>query len=513
MRRGMRLEKGYCEKKYLSKSYRVELELLRVDFGILEESVEGNHEARRGSRKKELGLSVVVIQRVKVRKAEDDECEGIESGKGSPKVARVLSDGAFIASSRDKIQNEYLGGTSPIWLGSNGEDPHKYLRDFSCACDLLRPHGGEVPKVVSCGVCGMLGHHNDQCPKIKEVKVMRGFKRNDSQSNIYNSGWKDHSNLRLSQSRKEFKNDEELLEFFKKVEVNLPLLTATKSIPRSFISPLGVVEDALVKVGHLMFTEFYINEMNKEFARTSPTILLGRPFLKTAKAIINVDKGLLSVEFDGNVMSFNIFDHVDNEFAKEKPTDDDLSIFLNFVTSINDEHALVDNVTTHEQHALGNNFTSSNEHDLGRDIKDDDEQILKSIDIDNDHDINTHIKNFEKENDLKNDSCEENEIELKVLPFHLKYVFLGEKNTYVVVSIHPFEHTISILRKGQNTRFNDKGAFNPTLKEVVKKEVLKLKDIGIIYLVLHNTWLNPIHVVTKKIRMTIVKNSQDQMIE
>ena len=49
--------------------------------------------------------------------------------------------------------------------------------------------------------------------------------------------------------------------------------------------------------------------MNNEYAHTSPTILLGR-FLKTAKTIVNVDKGLLSVEFDGDVVSFNIFDDV-----------------------------------------------------------------------------------------------------------------------------------------------------------------------------------------------------------
>uniref|UniRef100_A0A9I9EH58 Uncharacterized protein n=1 Tax=Cucumis melo TaxID=3656 RepID=A0A9I9EH58_CUCME len=46
--------------------------------------------------------------------------------------------------------------------------------------------------------------------------------------------------------------------------------------------------------------------MNNKYACTSPTILLGRQFLKTAKAIINVDKGLPSVKFDGDVVSFNI---------------------------------------------------------------------------------------------------------------------------------------------------------------------------------------------------------------
>ena len=45
-----------------------------------------------------------------------------------------------------------------------------------------------VKGVVSCGVCGLLGHHNDQCPEIKEVSALGGYRRNDSQSNAYNSG-------------------------------------------------------------------------------------------------------------------------------------------------------------------------------------------------------------------------------------------------------------------------------------------------------------------------------------
>ena len=36
------------------------------------------------------------------------------------------------------------------------------------------------------------------------------------------------------------------------------------------------------------------------------------------------------------------------EVAKNDVSDDDLSIFLDFVTSINNEHPLVHNVVTHE---------------------------------------------------------------------------------------------------------------------------------------------------------------------
>ncbi|XP_050945501.1 uncharacterized protein LOC127150853 [Cucumis melo] len=78
---------------------------------------------------------------------------------------------------------------------------------------------------------------------------------------------------------------------------------------RSFISPLGIVEDVLVKIDKLIFpVDFYILEMNEACLKPSHSILLGRPFLKTAKAIINVNKGSLSVEFDGDIVTFNIFE-------------------------------------------------------------------------------------------------------------------------------------------------------------------------------------------------------------
>ena len=37
-------------------------------------------------------------------------------------------------------------------------------------------------------------------------------------------------------------------------------------------------------------------------------ILLGRPFLKTARTKIDVHEGTLTMEFDGEVIKFNIFD-------------------------------------------------------------------------------------------------------------------------------------------------------------------------------------------------------------
>ncbi|KAL4030354.1 hypothetical protein IC575_008590 [Cucumis melo] len=212
----------------------------------------------------------------------------------------------------------------------------------------------------------------------------------------------------------------------------------------SFISRLRVVEDVLVKVGNLIFpTDFYIIEINNEYVCTSRSILLGRPFLKTAKALINIDKGLLNVEFDCDIVSFNVFydvnwssnDHVslcalntleplelletlqeheqfnkltdqatlkyvDNVFAKNEPSDDDLSIFLNFVGCVNEDHALVNEFASNGQHLSNNDFAYTNELDLGKNLDKDDEYILEFNDIDDRQDIDIHIKVCEKEHDL-----------------------------------------------------------------------------------------------------------------
>jgi hypothetical protein len=50
------------------------------------------------------------------------------------------------------------------------------------------------------------------------------------------------------------------------------------------------------------------------------------------------------------------------------------------------------------------------------------------------------------------------------------------------------------------------------MREVVKKEVLKLLHVGIIYRVLHSEWISPVQVVHKKGRMTVVKNKKNKLI-
>ena len=53
---------------------------------------------------------------------------------------------------------------------------------------------------------------------------------------------------------------------------------------------------------------------------------------------------------------------------------------------------------------------------------------------------------------------------------------------------------------------------NHTMREVVKKEVLKLLHAGIIYPMPHSEWVSPVQVVPKKGGMTVIENNKNELI-
>ncbi|XP_022873279.1 uncharacterized protein LOC111392222 [Olea europaea var. sylvestris] len=62
---------------------------------------------------------------------------------------------------------------------------------------------------------------------------------------------------------------------------------------RSLTHPRGIIEDALVKVDKLIFTaDFLILDMEED---KDVPIILGRPFLATARALIDVQQGQLTL--------------------------------------------------------------------------------------------------------------------------------------------------------------------------------------------------------------------------
>ncbi|KAM1370197.1 hypothetical protein TB2_040554 [Malus domestica] len=81
---------------------------------------------------------------------------------------------------------------------------------------------------------------------------------------------------------------------------------------RSNAYPKGVLEDVLVQVDRLVFpADFYVLEMDESDHAPSLPILLGRPFMKMAQTKIDVAKGLVTMAFGGDMISFKISESIE----------------------------------------------------------------------------------------------------------------------------------------------------------------------------------------------------------
>ncbi|GKF40332.1 reverse transcriptase domain-containing protein, partial [Tanacetum coccineum] len=53
---------------------------------------------------------------------------------------------------------------------------------------------------------------------------------------------------------------------------------------------------------------------------------------------------------------------------------------------------------------------------------------------------------------------------------------------------------------------------NPKIHEVIKQEVIKLLDAGLIYHISGSPWISPVHCVPKRGGITVVKNEENELI-
>nr|GEX73180.1 reverse transcriptase domain-containing protein [Tanacetum cinerariifolium] len=137
------------------------------------------------------------------------------------------------------------------------------------------------------------------------------------------------------------------------------------------------------------------------------------------------------------------------------------------------------------------------------------------------------------------------ELELKELPSHLEYALLEETDKLPVIIAKDLkdvekEALIKVLKshkraiawkisdiKGIDPRFcthkilmeedykpavQSQRRVNPKIHDVIKKEVIKLLDAGMIYPISDTPWVSPIHCVPKKGGMTVVANENNELI-
>ena len=71
------------------------------------------------------------------------------------------------------------------------------------------------------------------------------------------------------------------------------------------------------------------------------------------------------------------------------------------------------------------------------------------------------------------------------------------------ISASIYMHRIHLKDDAKPT-IEHQSRLNPNMKEVVKKEIMKLLDAGIIYPISDSQWVSPIHVVPKKGGITVV---------
>ncbi|GJU33728.1 reverse transcriptase domain-containing protein [Tanacetum coccineum] len=160
-----------------------------------------------------------------------------------------------------------------------------------------------------------------------------------------------------------------------------------------------------------------------------------------------------------------------------------------------------------------------------------------------DSDLGTPIQHIEPDNTPY--SIDEKKSELKDLPHHLEYAYLhGDKSFPIIISSKLSEkektlllHVLEKHRGAFAWKMSDIKGISPSfcthkilmeddfkpviqpqrrlnlkVQEVVKNEIVKRLDSGLIYPISDSSWVSPIHVVPKKGGMTVVLNDNNELI-
>ena len=184
----------------------------------------------------------------------------------------------------------------------------------------------------------------------------------------------------------------------------------------------GILEDVLIKVGKFIFPmDFVVIDIEED---KQVPLLLGRPFLATGAALIDVKKGELTLRVRDEAMHFNLnhnlkqpeISNVDCEIVETKiPINSELINECIFQNSMN-ENEMNSQYLEH----LEVEFLDSN-------VK------LKKTMLSVEENNTKKSSSYEKKDAEVNKSSEA--LILKELPRHLKYAFLqSEKGKLVIIS-------------------------------------------------------------------------------
>ncbi|KAK1585289.1 hypothetical protein QYE76_018005 [Lolium multiflorum] len=291
---------------------------------------------------------------------------------------------------------------------------------------------------------------------------------------------------------------------------------------RETISPIGIVRDVEVLCGKIKYPADFL--VLGSAASDYCPIIFGRPFLNTCGAIIDCKKEKILTKFAGEPYEFNFSKFTKTPYKADLPSND---FKMEQCASI----VLVPNNPL-QQHL------ENSESEVFRKERDELEEIFLRQPILK-HDL--PVEDLGTTPPPKEDPV----FDLKPLPDNLKYAHIDDKKIYHVIISSKLseieeERLLEILKKHRGaigyTLDDLKGispsicqhAINmeddakpvvehqrrliPKMKEVVRNEVLKLLEAGIIYPIADSRWVSPVHCVPKKGGMTVVPNDNDELI-
>ncbi|GJY30499.1 reverse transcriptase domain-containing protein [Tanacetum coccineum] len=346
-------------------------------------------------------------------------------------------------------------------------------------------------------------------------------------------------------------------------DLALPELTPTcmtlELADRSITEPIGIAKDVRLMVGKFQFPADFVVV---DFEPDQSPLIRGRCFLKTSHALIDVYEGEITLRVgkeaitfnldqtlkytaDYNHMTVNKIDVIDmacDEYSQE------VLGFSNVIASGNPTPYFEPIVSTASPNLTpfgDSDFLLMEEADSFLALEDDptssevdptyqdpegDILLLEAI-------LNT--KTVESSVD------EPPEVELKELPPHLEYAFLegDDKLPVIIAKDLKDEEKAALLKvlkshkraiawklsdiKGVSPEFcthkilmeedyepsvQSQRRVNPKIHDVIKKEVEKLLDAGLIYPISDSPWVSPVHCVPKKGGITVITNDENELI-
>nr|GFA85206.1 hypothetical protein [Tanacetum cinerariifolium] len=108
---------------------------------------------------------------------------------------------------------------------------------------------------------------------------------------------------------------------------------------------------------------------------------------------------------------------------------------------------------------------------------------------------------------VKSSVYEPPEVELKDIHPHLECAFLEGDNMLPVIISKEI-----LMEEDYKPTVQHQRRVNPKIHDVIKKEVEKLLDAGLIYPISDSPWVSPVHCVPKKGGFTIVENEENKLI-